>query len=281
MREISFDTIVETVKDLAIQASIDLSPDMEEALTAAWHSEENELGAYALEQIVRNIKVARTERLPICQDTGYFTVFLECGPGVLLPPGTREAVNQGVARATAEAHLRASMVEDPRFHRVNTGDNTPVQLHLEQAGEEGVLRVTVMPKGGGSENATLLSMLLPTAGATVITNRVVEHVTAKAPSACPPVVVGVGLGGSADACLLAAKRALLRPVGEAHREKEYAGMEKEILSAVNRTRIGASGLGGSHTALAVHIETLPTHIANLPLAVVISCHALRKRSKVL
>lgn len=279
MREISYEAIAETVRDLAIQASIDLSPDVEAALVAAWHREEHELGGYALEQIARNIKVARDLKLPICQDTGYFTVFLEFGPGVLLPPGTGAAVNEGVTRATAAAHLRASVVEDPHFHRVNTGDNTPVQLHLEQVGEEDRLRITVMPKGGGSENATLLVMLLPTAGTAEITSRVVEHVRSKASFACPPVVVGMGLGGSADSCLLAAKRALLRPVGQPHPEKEYASLERDILQAVNATRIGAAGMGGSHTALAVHLESLPTHIANLPLAVVISCHALRKRMR--
>jgi fumarate hydratase subunit alpha len=279
MREISYEAIAETVRDLAIQASIDLSPDMEAALVTAWHREEHELGGYALEQIVRNIEVARAEKLPICQDTGYFTVFVEFGPGVLLPPGTQAAVNEGVARATAAAHLRASLVEDPHFHRFNTGDNTPVQLHLEQVGDADRLRITVMPKGGGSENATLLVMLLPTAGTAEITGRVVEHVRSKASFACPPVVVGIGLGGSADSCLLAAKRALLRPVGQAHPEREYASLERDILRAVNDSRIGAAGMGGEHTALAVHLESLPTHIANLPLAVVISCHALRRRMR--
>lgn len=279
MREITYQAITDIVRELAVQASIDLSPDVEAALNTAWHREEHKLGAYALEQIVRNFELARSERLPICQDTGYFTVFLQYGPGVTLPADLRAAVDEGVARATAEASLRASVVEDPHFHRVNTRDNTPVQLHLEQVEQEGRLRVTVMPKGGGSENATLLAMLLPTAGTAEIRHRVVEHVSAKAPFACPPVVVGLGLGGSADTCLFAAKKALLRPVGQAHPEKEYASLEKDILAAVNATRIGAAGLGGGHTALAVHLETLPTHIANLPLAVVISCHALRKRAR--
>ncbi len=281
MREVSREAIVEAVRELAFRASVDLPPDVEGALRAARRAEEHGLGAYALDQILRNAEVARVEGLPICQDTGYFAVFIECGPGVLLPPGMREAVDRGVALATADAHLRASVVEDPRFHRVNTGDNTPAQLHLEQAGEEGSLRITVMPKGGGSENATLLRMLLPTSGAAEIAERVTEHVIARAPYACPPVVVGVGLGGSADTCLLAARRALLRPVGQPHPEEDYAGMERAVLAAVNRSRIGAAGLGGAHTALAVHVETRPTHIANLPLAVAISCHALRKGSTAL
>ncbi len=278
MRRISAADLEEAVRQLTVEASVDLPADVEAALRDALRAEEHRLGKYALEQIVENLEVARRERLPVCQDTGYFNVFLEFGPDVLLPEKAQEAVDRGVAAATREAFLRASVVSDPLLRRRNTGTNIPAQLHLEQTGEEGALRLTVMPKGGGSENAGMLRMLLPTAPPGEVVEQVVEHVLAKAPSACPPVVVGVGLGGSADTCVLAAKRALLRPVGTPCPYPGYGSLESEMLEAINRSGIGAAGMGGAHTALAVHLIPLPTHIANLPLAVAISCHALRRRA---
>lgn len=278
MRAVSADDLQEAVKRLAVEASIDLPADVESSLRKALEEERHRLGRYALEQVVRNLEVARKERLPICQDTGYFTVFLEYGPDVLLPVRLQEAVDRGVAAATQEAFLRASVVGDPLLDRRNTGNNTPTLLHLERKEEEGLLRLTVMPKGGGSENAGMLGMLLPTTTPEEIKKRVIQHVEEKAPSACPPVVVGVGLGGSADTCMLAAKLALLRKVGTPCPYPGYEALEREILEGINASGIGAGGLGGSHTALAVHLVPLPTHIANLPLAVSISCHALRRRT---
>jgi len=278
LRKVTAGEIEEAVRRLAGEAAVDLPPDVEEALRRALREEAHELGRYALEQIVENAETARRERIPLCQDTGYFTVFLECGPGVLLPPRLREAVDRGVAAATRQAYLRPSVVEDPHLHRVNTRDNTPVQLHLEQAAEGETVRLTVMPKGGGSENASMLRMMLPTASREEIVQTVVEHVRGKAPYACPPVVVGVGLGGSADTCVLAAKRSLLRELGEPCPDGAYADLERELLERINRTGIGAAGFGGAHTALAVHLQPLPTHIALLPLAVAVSCHALRRKT---
>ncbi len=276
MRKIDPVIIEETVRDLAVKASIDLAPDVEFALREALELERHKLARYALGQIVENIQVARERKVPICQDTGYFSVFIRFGPDVQLPSNIQRLVDSGIARATREAYLRASVVKDPLFHRVNTGDNTPVQLHLEQDAGEGELSITVFPKGGGSENATQLEMLLPTAGVREIEERVVRMVEKKAPSACPPVVVGIGLGGSADTALLAGKKALLRPLGTKHELEEYSALENQLLQAINRLGIGAAGLGGSNTAIAVHIEAQATHIANLALAVVISCHALRR-----
>jgi len=278
LRRVYAADLQEAVKRLAVEASVDLPADVESSLRRALGEERHRLGRYVLEQIVENLEVARRERLPICQDTGYFSVFLEHGPDVLLPERLQEAVDRGVAAATREAFLRASVVGDPLLDRRNTGDNTPVQLHLKRREEEGLVRLTVMPKGGGSENAGMLRMLLPTTTPEEVTKQVIEHVTAKAPSACPPVVVGVGLGGSADTCMQAAKLALLREVGSPCPHPGYDSLEREILEGINASGIGAGGLGGSHTALAVHLAPLPVHIANLPLAVSVSCHALRRRT---
>ncbi len=281
MRKVEPAIIEETVRELAIKASIDLAPDVELALRDALESEGNARARYALRQIVENIEIARERRIPICQDTGYFSVFIHFSSDVQIPPNIQQVVDKGVARATRDAYLRSSVVRDPLFRRENTGDNTPVQLHLEQVDGEGELAITVFPKGGGSENATQLEMLLPTAGVREIKESVVRMVERKAPSACPPIVVGIGLGGSADSAVLAGKRALLRPLGTPSKLEEYSSLEDELLQALNQLGIGAAGLGGSNTALAVHIEPQPTHIANLALAVVISCHALRRSSKIL
>lgn len=279
MRKVEPEEIVLAVKNLAIEVSVDLSPDVEGALHGALEMERDELGRYALEQIVENIAVARRERLPLCQDTGYFNVFVECGPDVVLPGRFQQFVNYAIAQATREAYLRASVVEEPLYFRKNTGNNTPVLLHFNPSDEEGLLRIAVLAKGGGSENAAALKMLLPTCGPDEVKRAVLEVVREKAPSACPPVVVGIGLGGSADAALLSGKMALLRRVGEPAKDKRYAQLERELLQEINALGIGAGGLGGDHTALAVHIEPLPSHMANLALGVVISCHALRRKTR--
>ncbi len=281
MRTLSLEVLRETVTGLAQEADFDLPADVEAALRAALNAESTAAGREALSMILENATLARAERVPICQDTGMFNIFLELGPGVCLEGAPGPAVDAGIAAATAAGKLRASLVGDPLTNRTNTTDNTPAFLYLESAGEEDAARLTVMPKGGGSENVTLLRMLLPTATPEELAEVVVEHIREKAPFACPPVVVGVGIGGNADTAVKLSKRALLRPVGSPHPEPGYRDLELKILEAANGLGIGPASLGGAITALGVMIEKTPTHIACLPLAVSLSCHALRRRSALL
>jgi len=281
MRTLSLDALREAVAVLALQADYDLPGDVQSALEAALAAETNQRGREALSMILENAAVARAERVPLCQDTGMFNVWLEMGPGVCLEGLPARAVDAGIAAATAEGRLRASLVSDPLVGRSNTGNNTPAFLYLESAGNEDEVRLTVMPKGGGSENVTALKMLLPTTPAEQVVEAIVEHVRQKAPFACPPVVVGIGLGGNADGALKLSKKALLRAVGEPHPEAEYSDIEAAALDAINQLGIGPAGLGGDCTALAVMVEKAPTHISCLPLAITLSCHALRRRSAAL
>ncbi len=278
MRTLSLDVLRETITGLAAEADFDLPADVEAALRTALARETSAAGREALAMILENAALAREERVPICQDTGMFNVFLELGSGVSFGGQPGPAADAGIADATSTGRLRASLVGDPLLHRVNTGDNTPAFLYLESAGGEDEVRLTVMPKGGGSENVTLLRMMLPTATPEELSAVIVEHVLKKAPFACPPVIVGVGIGGNADTAVKLSKRALLRPVGSPHPEAGYRELEDAVLEAVNGLGIGPAGLGGDATALGVMIEKAATHIACLPLAVSISCHALRRRS---
>ncbi|MBC7246282.1 MAG: fumarate hydratase [Actinobacteria bacterium] len=266
------------VEELAVQASLDLPPDVEHALREAAERESSALARYALRMIVDNARVAREEGLPICQDTGMFHLFVELGEETALPASFQEAVNEGLRRATARVPLRSSLVDDPLFSRRNRGDNTPVAVHVHAGGPEGKARLTLLAKGGGSENAGRLFLLLPGEGKDGLKRAVREAVRAKAAQACPPVVVGVGVGAEAAGALELALRGLLRPVGERHGRGVLAEIEEELLTEVNATGIGAAGLGGEVTALDVHLEEAPTHIACLPVGVVICCHALRRRS---
>ncbi len=280
MRTIGLDALREAVTRLALEADFDLPGDVQSALEAALSAETSELGREALSMILENAALARAERVPLCQDTGMFNVFLELGPGVCLEGPPAPAVDAGIATATSEGHLRASLVGDPLVRRNNTGDNTPAFLYMEGTGSDEAW-LTVLAKGGGSENATALQMLLPTTTPEQLVEAIVEHVKRKAAFACPPVIVGVGIGGNADGALKLSKKALLRDVGQPHPEPEYRRMEEAALKAINRSGIGPAGLGGDFTALAVMIETAPAHIACLPLGISVSCHALRRRSAVL
>lgn len=281
MRTLSLDALREAVTKLALEAAFDLPGDVQSALETALAAETAPLGREVLSMILKNAAMARAERVPLCQDTGMFNVFLELGPGVCLKGPPAPAVDAGIAMATSEGHLRASLVSDPLVGRGNTGDNRPAFLYVEGAGIENQVRLTVMPKGGGSENVTALKMLLPTATPEQLVEVIVEHVKEKAAFACPPVVVGIGIGGNADGALKLSKKALLRDVRKPHPEPGYRRIEEATLEAINRLGIGPAGLGGYFTALAVMIEKAPTHIACLPLGISLSCHALRRRSVVL
>lgn len=277
MREINVDLITEKVAWLCREANFDLPPDVLGALREARGKEESLHGRRILEEICENAVVAREERLPLCQDTGMALVFVEIGQDMHVTGGSlTEAINRGVARGYREGYLRKSVVADP-LHRRNTGDNTPAVIYCDLVPGE-VFRITVMPKGFGSENCTALGMLKPADGLDGVKGFVVDAVDRAGPNPCPPVTVGVGIGGTADKALLLAKRALLREVGSHHPDADVAALERELLDAVNKLGYGPGGLGGRVTALAVHIETYPTHIAGLPVAVCINCHAARHRT---
>jgi len=251
------------------------------ALEQARRDEVSAVGNRVLSTLLENASIARSERIPLCQDCGATVVFLEVGQDVHISGGDiDEAVNEGVRRAYIEGYLRKSMVVKPFSARNNTGDNTPAIIHTAIVPGER-LKITVLPKGGGSENMTRLEMLLPAAGRRGIIDFVVQTVDEASSKPCPPLIVGVGIGGTADKAMLLAKHALIRPVGEANPDPETARLEEEILQSINKLGIGPMGYGGKITALAVHIETFPTHITSLPVAVNLQCHSARHRSKIL
>lgn len=269
------------VEEMAVRASLDLPADVKRSLAEAHQKESSSLARYALEMILENARVARKEGLPLCQDTGMFHLFIELGEGISLPGDYQEAVDEGMRRATLRVPLRSSLVDDPLGARRNRGDNTPVRVHVHSGGPEGKARLTLLAKGGGSENATRFYLLLPGEGGEGLRRVVLEAVRAKAAQACPPVVIGVGVGAEAGGALELALRSLLRPLGQRHPRAEIAALEEEILEQVNTMGIGAAGLGGDTTALDVHLEEAPTHIACLPVGVVIGCHSLRRSTVLL
>jgi len=244
------------------------------ALEEALDREESELGRWALEQVVRNARIAREGKFPLCQDTGLAVVFVRVGQDVRVTGGSlEEAVQEGVRRGYREGYLRKSVVRDP-LRRENTGDNTPAVVHYRIVPGNG-LEITLMAKGAGSENMSGVRMLTPADGAEGVKAFVVEQVRQAGANPCPPVIVGVGIGGTLERCALLAKEALLRPVGRRNPDPFYAEMEEELLTRINALGIGPQGFGGKVTALDVHIEAEPCHIASLPVAVNIQCHAAR------
>jgi len=280
MKEISARQITDVVEKLCIDSNIYLNDDIRESLARARELEESESGKSVLESLVKNAEIAAAEGMAICQDTGMAIVFVRIGQDVRITGGSLEkAINEGVRRGYREGYLRCSIVDDPII-RKNTGDNTPAVIHCEIVeGDE--LRIDVAPKGFGSENMSALKMLKPSDGVEGIRRFVVETVSNAGPNPCPPVIVGVGIGGSMEKCALLAKKALLREVGSRNRKKHLADLEEQLLEEINRLGIGPAGLGGRVTALGVMVEAWPTHIAGLPVAVNISCHATRHRSAVL
>ncbi len=275
MRELDTATITEAVARLCEAANFELGEDYVRALRAATTREKSERGRTVLELLDQNQQVARAERIPTCQDTGFVLVFAEVGQEIHLTGGTlAAAVNQGVSQGYTANYLRASMVRDPLFDRTNTRDNAPAILHTELVPGDR-LRLSLLVKGAGSENSTQLGMLTPAYGPDDVIEFVVGAVKKAGPNACPPIVVGVGVGGTADKALLLAKKATLREIGSTHGDPQWAAFEQRALDAVNATGIGPQGYGGLVTALAVHVETYPTHIAALPVAVNLQCHAVR------
>jgi fumarate hydratase subunit alpha len=280
MRELDVKLIEEAVAALSVQACVDLPPDVTASLEKSASSEESPSGREVLGMLVENARLAREEHLPLCQDTGLAVVFLEIGQDVHLTGGDLSAaVDRGVARGYADGFLRKSVVADP-LQRTNTGDNTPAILHLFIVPGEAV-RVIVAPKGGGSENRSALTMLSPSDGVEGVRRFVVETVSAAGPDACPPFVVGVGVGGDFAGVALLAKRALLREIGSRHPDRAWAVLEADLLAAINGLGIGPAGLGGRITALDVFVEARPCHIASLPVAVNLNCHAARHRERTL
>ena len=280
IREISVKTVAEAVCELCIQANHFLSPDMRNALARAAGQETSPLASRILGQLEENLQIAAEESIPICQDTGMAVVFLKIGQDVHFFDGDlTEAVNDGVRRGYTEGFLRKSVVGDPLL-RQNTGDNTPAILHCAIVPGNQV-EITVAPKGFGSENMSRIFMLKPTDGTEGVKEAIVQTVAEAGPNACPPLVVGVGIGGTFEKAALLAKEALTRETGAPSELPHVCALEAELLERINALQIGPAGLGGNATALAVHINTYATHIAGLPLAVNLCCHVNRHASRVL
>lgn len=276
MKNIDAKVIEDTVARLCIEANLRLPPDVINAIESAEKAEPWDGAKRILSLLGDNVRIASEKTLPVCQDTGMACVFVELGQDVHIDGDFEEAVNNGVRRGYGEGYLRKSVVCDP-LRRVNTGDNTPALLTVKLTrGDK--MRITVMPKGFGSENMSALKMLKPADGVEGVKNFVLETVEKAGANPCPPIIVGVGIGGSFDKAAYLAKHALLRPVDEPNPDEYYAALESELMDKINALGIGPQGFGGKTTALAVLIEAMPTHVAGLPVAVNISCHATRRAS---
>ena len=274
MRTVQVQEITEQIREMCILVNHELSQDMQEKLAVAKSCEESVLGKQILEQLEDNLKIAKEDRIPICQDTGMAVIFLEIGQDVHLEGGNvEEAINEGVRQGYAQGYLRKSVVKDPLI-RENTKDNTPAVIHYSIVpGEQ--IKITLAPKGFGSENMSRVFMLKPADGIEGVKKAILQAVDDAGPNACPPMVVGVGIGGTFEKCALMAKQALTRPANESSPIPYIRDLEKEMLEKINSLGIGPGGLGGTVTAFAVNINTYPTHIAGLPVAVNICCHVNR------
>jgi fumarate hydratase subunit alpha len=281
MRTIATAAITEAVAKLFKEANYKLGEDVTAALKKARQDEESSLGREAIDTILENANIAASEDIPLCQDCGTAVVFLEVGQDVIIAGGDLyEAVNEGVRQAYKDGYLRKSIVTRPFSSRDNTGDNTPAVIHTDIVpGDK--LKISVLPKGGGAENMAKLGMLLPSAGRQGVIDFVVNAVEEAWSKPCPPVIVGIGIGGTAERAMGMAKHALLRKVGESSHDTETAELEQDMLKAINKLGIGPMGYGGRITALAVHIETYPSHITALPVAVNIQCHSARSRETII
>lgn len=280
MRIISTEEITKNIKEMCIEANYELSADMKNAICSREKAETNQLGKQILSQLEENMDIAEKENIPICQDTGMAVVFLKIGQDVHIEGGNLEdAVNEGIRQGYTEGYLRKSVVKDP-IERINTKDNTPGVIHYEIA-EGDKVEITVAPKGFGSENMSRICMLKPADGIEGVKEAILETVKLAGPNACPPVVVGVGIGGTFEKCALLAKKALTREIGS-HNEVPYVKeLEEEMLEKINQLKIGPAGLGGDTTALGINIETYPTHIAGLPVAINMCCHVNRHKSRII
>jgi len=279
VREINTREITDAVKRLSVEANEQLGEDVLLGFQKALKNEVSPVGKEILEQLIENARLAREEQVPICQDTGLAVIFLEVGQEVHLVGGDlKEAVNQGVREGYGEGYLRKSSCHP--FTRANTGDNTPAVIYIDIVPGDQV-KVMVVPKGGGSENMSRLFMLPPSAGLAGIKERVLETVKEAGPNPCPPTIIGVGIGGTFEQAALQAKKSLLRPLGTPNPDPELDDLEKELLAEINKLGIGPQGLGGRTTSLGVHVRLLPCHIASLPVAVNVQCHASRHKEAVI
>ena len=299
MREINVSTLTDVIEKLCIEANNHLPEDVKCAIRDCRACEDGNIAQGVLDNIIENFEIADNENVPICQDTGMACVFLEIGQDVHLVGGDlREAVDEGVRRGYTNGYLRKSVVKDP-VRRGNTGDNTPAMLYTEIVPGENIkitvgpkgfgsenmpgenIKITVGPKGFGSENMSQIRMFKPSAGLQGIKDFIIEAVETAGPNPCPPMVVGVGIGGTFDKCALLAKKALMRPLDSSNPDPFYADLEKEMLEKINELGIGPQGFGGRTTAIGLNIETMPTHIAGMPCAVNINCHVTRHKSEVI
>lgn len=275
MRELAASVISDHVAEMCQKANIYLGEDVFAALKKSMDTEESPTGKEVLKQLIENVEIARNEQIPICQDTGFAVFFVEWGQEVHLTGGTlEEAIHAGVRKGYEEGYLRKSIVDDPLYQRKNTGDNTPAVIYTDLVPGDKV-KISFAPKGGGSENMSTVKMLKPSDGEAGVIDFVVNHVKAAGPNPCPPIVVGVGIGGTFDKVAVMAKKALFRQIGSKHVDPVFAELEAKILSKINDLGVGPQGFGGRTFALAVHIETFPSHIASMAAAVNINCHACR------
>ena len=280
MKEIKQEEIIQAVKELCIQANYELPEDVQQALHHACQEEDSMLGKQTLSILEDNAMIAKTSRMPICQDTGMACLFVEIGQDVHIQGSLQEALQEGVRQGYQEGYLRKSIVDDPVFERRNTQDNTPAYIHYDIV-EGNQLKIIVAPKGFGSENMSQVKMLKPSDGVEGIKDFVLKVVEEAGPNACPPMVIGVGIGGTFDYVTYLAKKAMLRKIGTHHLDKQYQQLEEELLEKINQTGIGPAGYGGKITALSLNIETYPTHIAGMPVAVSICCHVARHKEVIL
>ena len=275
MRDISVQAVSDLVRRLFLTANYEIGPDIESAVTHAMEAEPSPTGKSVLCQLCQNYQIAREEQMAICQDTGMAVLFMDVGQEVHFTGGDFEAaVQDGVRRAYADGYLRKSVVDDPVFDRKNTGDNTPAVLHLRIVPGDRV-RILAVAKGFGSENMSAVKMCTPAEGEAGVRDFIIETARRAGPNPCPPMIIGVGVGGTFETAALMAKRMTARPLGTHHPDPRYAKIESDALAAINRLGIGPAGVGGKTTALAVHIASAPTHIAGMPVAVNICCHAAR------
>ena len=281
MKTVHYGDIVAAVKEMCLKAAFDLPDDVVQALKRSVNKERSGLGKSILKSLVENATIAVETKAPLCQDTGFAVFFVELGSSVAINGGLlTDAINEGVRLGYREGYLRASIVDDPVFKRKNTADNTPAIIHLDlTTGDR--LRLMLLPKGGGCENMSAIAMLKPSDGMQGVVEYVVQTAVNAGPNPCPPTIIGVGIGGTADMAMMLAKKALLRPLHGSHPDSQYAKMEKTMLDTINASGVGPQGMGGGITTLAVHIETFPCHIASLPVAVNFNCHAARFSERIL
>ena len=280
MRQINTEEITDTVEKICIDANYNLGDDLVVSLQNALNEEESPLGKEVIAQILENAEIGRNEQVPVCQDTGFAVVFVEIGQEVIIEgQSLQESINEGVRRGYKNGYLRKSIVKNP-LDRVNTGDNTPAVIHTNIVpGDK--LKITFLAKGGGCENMSRTAMLTPAQGRDGVIDFVVNTVKSAGANPCPPIIVGVGLGGTFEYATLLSKKAILRPVGSHNKDSNTANLEDDLLEEINKLGIGPQGFGGKVTALAVHVETYPCHIATLPVAVNIECHSHRPKSIVI